>query len=168
MLTAPRVYFAMAEDGLFFKSVGRLHQKTRVPILAIIIQGVLAIAIALWGRYEQILNYVVSVDFIFFGATALCIFIFRRRGAVARPLERASPVAGAHNALPNGRATAPNYTKGITRVPGHPVTTAVFVAVCWLVVINTVYRYPQNTLIGLVILLGGVPAFFFWRWRNSR
>jgi APA family basic amino acid/polyamine antiporter len=168
MLTAPRVYFAMAEDGLFFKSVGRLHPKTRVPILAIIIQGLLAIAIALWGRYEQILNYVVSVDFIFFGATALCIFIFRRRGAVARPLERASPVARAHDALPNGRATAPNDTRRIASVPGHPVTTAVFVAVCWLVVINTVYRYPQNTLIGLVILLAGVPAFFFWRWRNSR
>jgi APA family basic amino acid/polyamine antiporter len=143
MLTAPRVYFAMAEDGLFFKSVGRLHPKTQVPILAIVIQGLLAIVIALSGRYEQILNYVVSVDFIFFGATALCIFIFRRR------------------------ATASNERKGITNVPGHPVTTTLFIAVCWLVVINTVYRYPQNTLIGLVILLAGIPAFFFWSRRNS-
>jgi APA family basic amino acid/polyamine antiporter len=148
MLTAPRVYFAMAEDGLFFKSVGKLHPKTHVPILAIVIQGLLAIVIALSGRYEEILNYVVSVDFIFFGATALCIFVFRRRAA----------------ALPNGGITAPR----ITRVPGHPFTTALFVAVCWLVVINTVYRYPQNTLIGLVILIAGIPAFFFWRWRNTK
>ena len=144
MLTAPRVYFAMAEDGLFFKSVGRLNPRTRVPILAIVIQGLLAIAIALSAGYERILNYVVSVDFIFFGATALCIFVFRRR------------------------AVAPNTERRITRVPGHPVTTAVFIAVCWLVVINTVYRYPKNTLIGLIILLAGVPAFFFWRWRNNK
>jgi APA family basic amino acid/polyamine antiporter len=147
MLTAPRVYFAMAEDGLFFRSVGRLHPKTHVPILAIVLQGLLAIVIALSGRYEQILNYVVSVDFIFFGATAACIFVFRRR---------------------RQGATAPNDGGRITSVPGHPVTTAVFVAVCWLVVINTVYRYPGNTLIGLAILLAGIPAFFFWRARNKQ
>jgi APA family basic amino acid/polyamine antiporter len=144
MLTAPRVYFAMAEDRLFFKSVGRLHPKTQVPILAIVIQGLLAIVIALSGRYEQILNYVVSVDFIFFGATALCIFVFRRRGTAAT-----------------------SDSRRITSVPGHPVTTGLFVIVCWLVVINTVYRYPENTLIGLAILLAGIPAFYFWRWRNS-
>jgi len=151
MLTAPRVYFAMAEDGLFFKSVGRLHPKTRVPILAIVIQGLLASVIAFSGRYEQILNYVVSVDFIFFGATALCIFVFRRR------LNATVVPAGAADKV-NGRYAG---------VPGHPITTALFVAVCWLVVINTVYRYPQHTLIGLGILLVGIPVFFFWRWRNA-
>lgn len=147
MLTAPRVYFAMAEDGLFFKSVGRLHPQTHVPILAIVIQGLLAIVIALSGRYEQILNYVVSVDFIFFGATALCIFVFRRRKRQA------------------ATSTDPGRS---ARVPGHPVSTALFIAVCWLVVINTVFRYPQNTLIGLFILLAGIPAFFFWRWSNNK
>jgi APA family basic amino acid/polyamine antiporter len=149
MLTAPRVYFAMAEDGLFFKSVGRLHPKTHVPILAIVMQGVFAIVIALSGRYEQILNYVVSVDFIFFGATATCIFVFRRR----------KREAGTETSEPHER---------IATVPGHPVTTVLFVAACWLVVINTVYRYPGNTLIGLTILLAGIPAFFFWRARSTK
>jgi APA family basic amino acid/polyamine antiporter len=149
MLTAPRVYLAMAEDGLFFRSVARVHPKTHVPILAIALQGLLAIAITLWGKYEQILNYVVSVDFIFFGATALCIFVFRRRKAAA-----AAQVAGS--------------ASGIARTPGHPITTALFVAICWLVVINTVVRYPENTLIGLAILLAGIPAYFFWRWRNTK
>lgn len=149
MLTAPRVYFAMAEDGLFFRSVGRLHPRTHVPILAIVIQGLFAMVIALSGRYEQILNYVVSVDFIFFGATGLCIFVFRRR-------KKAKDVSVSDRA---GR---------IASVPGHPVTTALFVIICWLVVINTVYRYPENTLIGLAILLAGIPAFFFWRWRNTK
>jgi APA family basic amino acid/polyamine antiporter len=161
MLTAPRVYFAMAEDGLFFKSVGKLNAKTRVPMLAIALQGALAIVITLWGRYEQILNYVVSVDFIFFGATALCIFVFRHRGAKSISAGEASADSSSTQA-----ASAP-AGRGIN-VPGHPLTTAVFIAICWLVVINTVYRYPENTLIGLAIVLAGVPAFFFWRWRNAK
>jgi APA family basic amino acid/polyamine antiporter len=138
MLTAPRVYFAMAQDGLFFKSVGTVHPRTRAPIVAIALQGLFAIVIALLGTYERILNYVVSVDVIFFGLTACCIFVFRKREPI----------------------------RGITRVPGHPLTTIVFIAVCWLVVINTVYRYPQNTLIGIAIMIAGVPAYLFWRWRN--
>jgi APA family basic amino acid/polyamine antiporter len=141
MLTAPRVYFAMAKDGLFFKPVGTVHPRTRAPIVAIALQGLLAIVIALLGTYERILNYVVSVDVIFFGLTACCIFVFRKR--------------------------EPNTGGQITRVPGHPLTTSVFVAVCALVVINTVYRYPDNTLIGIAIMIAGVPAYLFWRWRNS-
>jgi APA family basic amino acid/polyamine antiporter len=148
MLTAPRVYYAMAEDGLFFKSVGKLHSQTHVPILAIVLQGLLAIAITLWGKYEQILNYVVSVDFIFFGVTALCVFVFRRR-------RKAKDAEAADMGL------------RMTTIPGHPVTTALFVTICWLVVINTIYRYPGNTLIGIAILLAGIPAFFFWRGRNT-
>ena len=144
MLTAPRVYFAMAEDGLFFKAVGRLHPKTHVPIVAIALQGLLAIVIALSGRYEQILNYVVSVDFIFFGLTAACIFVFRRRKDKRDKSEK----------------------NAITSVPGHPFTTGLFVVICWVVVINTVYKYPENTLIGLAILLAGIPAYFFWRGRK--
>jgi APA family basic amino acid/polyamine antiporter len=139
MLTAPRVYFAMAKDGLFFNIVGMVHPRTRAPIVAIALQGVLAILIALLGTYERILNYVVSVDTIFFGLTACCIFVFRKREPA-----------------------------GANRVPGHPVTTILFIAVCWLVVINTVYRYPENTLIGIAILLAGIPAYLFWHWRSNR
>jgi APA family basic amino acid/polyamine antiporter len=139
MLTAPRVYFAMAKDGLFFQQVGMVHPRTRVPIVAIALQGLLAIVIALAGTYERILNYVVSIDTIFFGLTACCIFVFRKR-----------------------------EPPGATRVPGHPVTTILFIAVCWLVVINTVYRYPENTFIGIAILLAGIPAYLFWRGRSNR
>ena len=139
MLTAPRVYFAMAKDGLFFESVGMVHPWTRAPIVAIALQGLLAIVIALLGTYERILNYVVSVDVIFFGLTACCIFVFRKR----------------ENA-------------GVNRVPGHPFTTILFIAVCWLVAINTVFHFPQNTLIGIAILIAGIPAYWFWQQRNSR
>ncbi|HKP83839.1 MAG TPA: amino acid permease [Pyrinomonadaceae bacterium] len=139
MLTAPRVYFAMAKDGLFFQSVGMVHPRTRAPIIAIALQGLFAIVIAVLGTYERILNYVVSIDTIFFGLTACCIFVFRKR-----------------------------EPGGVNRVPGHPLTTILFIAVCWLVVINTVYRYPENTLIGIAILLAGIPAYLFWRWRSNR
>lgn len=142
MLTAPRVYFAMANDGLFFKSVGTVHPKTRAPIVAIALQGLLAIFVALRGTYESILNYVVSVDVIFFGLTACCIFIFRRRET--------------------------QTGEGLTRVPGHPFTTMIFIAVCWLVAINTVYKYPKNTLIGIAIMAAGIPAYWFWRWRSNK
>ena len=79
MLTAPRVYYAMAADGVFFRAVAKIHPETRVPIVAIILQGAVAVVITLSGTYEQILGYVVSTDFIFFGLTGLALFIFRRR-----------------------------------------------------------------------------------------
>ncbi len=148
ILTAPRVYFAMAEDRVFFRSVAWIHPRTRVPVVAIAIQGVFAIVIALSGSYEWILNYVVSTDFIFFGLTATCLFVFRRREAR------------------QGRDAA------AFRTPGHPFTTLFFVGVSWLVVINTIYTYPLNSLIGIAIVLTGVPVYFFWRtyfrWLASR
>src|SRR6266699_470919 len=64
MLTAPRVYYAMARDGLFFESVGKLSRRSRAPIVAIVLQGIAAIAIACSGTYGEILNFAVTVDFI--------------------------------------------------------------------------------------------------------
>ena len=89
MLTAPRVYFAMAEDGLFFSSLARLN-RARVPAFAIALQGALAIVITLSGRYEQILNYVISVDVIFFALTAATVFVFRRQNKPNSLLLKAS------------------------------------------------------------------------------
>jgi basic amino acid/polyamine antiporter, APA family len=146
MLTAPRVYFAMAEDRLFFKSVARLDPRTRAPVVAIALQGALAAVIAVSGKYEQILNYVVSVDFIWFGLTALALFAFRRR---ARTREDESDAVS-------------------FRVPGHPFTTALFAAACALIVAATVYKYPANSAIGLAIVASGIPVYFLWRGRNNK
>jgi APA family basic amino acid/polyamine antiporter len=159
ILTAPRVYFAMAEHKLFFERVGWLHPRTRVPVIAIALQGALAAVIAVSGKYDQILNYVVSVDFVFFGLTATCVFIFRRRAA------RQNALSGKP-----GRETDQQTRPGSEsyRIPGHPVTTVFFVLACWLVVINAVYKYPGNTVIGLVLVLAGIPAYYFWRWWGKR
>jgi APA family basic amino acid/polyamine antiporter len=86
MLTAPRVYNAMARDGLFFERVGRLNPRNGAPLNAIVLQGLASTAIACSGGYEQILNYVVSVDFISFGLTAAALFFLRgSRGPNATP-----------------------------------------------------------------------------------
>jgi APA family basic amino acid/polyamine antiporter len=135
MLTAPRVYFAMAADGLFFRSVAWISPRTAAPVVAIALQGVVAMIIAVSGRYEQILNYVTSVDFILFGFTGISLLVFRSR-------QRES--------------------EGF-RTPGHPFTTIFFIASCFLVVASTIYKYPANSAIGLVILLTGVPVYFLWR-----
>lgn len=142
ILTGPRVYYAMAHDGLFFKSIGRVHPKTRVPLYAIILQGALAIGITLWGNYEEILNYVVTADWIWFGLGGTCIFLLRKRDAML------------------GKTDSPY------KVPGHPYTTLVFVIVSWAVVVNTVYKFPVDALLGVAIILTGVPIYYFWRWRN--
>jgi APA family basic amino acid/polyamine antiporter len=111
--------------------------------VAILLQSVWTIVIALSGRYEQILNYVVSMDFLFFGLTASTIFVFRRRAALG--------LAG----------TPVGY-----RVPGHPLTTGLFVAICWWIVANTLYRYPENSLVGFGLLLAGVPVYWAGQRRN--
>ncbi|HEY0314421.1 MAG TPA: amino acid permease [Allosphingosinicella sp.] len=135
MLTTPRVYFAMAEDRLFFRTVARVSERTRVPVVAIALQGVAATVIALSGSYGQILSYVVSVDFIFFGLTGAALFVFRRRGT---------------------------GEEGMFRAPGHPFTTGLFVVACWLVVAATVWNHLANSLVGFAILLAGVPACLYW------
>ena len=168
MLTAPRVYFAMARDGLFFKSVAWLNPQTRVPVLAIALQGALAIAIAVSGKYEQILNYVVSVDFIWFGLTGASLFIFRRRARYGRALKNEKNREGSVSLHAGASDTGTEQADSPFSVPGHPVTTAFFVAACALIVISTVYKYPANSSIGLLIVVAGIPAYFFWRWWRGR
>lgn len=139
MLTAPRVYFAMADDRLFFKRLAALN-RARVPAFAIALQGGLAIFIVLVAsRYEQILNYVVSVDVVFFGLTAVCVFVFRKRRQ-----------AGG----------------GGFRIPGHPFTTVFFIAACAIISLSVIYKEPRNTAISFGIMLAGVPVYLIWALRN--
>ena len=140
LLTGPRAYFAMAQDGVFFKSVATVHPRTQVPVVAIVLQGAVASILVLSGSYERILGYVVAIDWLFFGLAALALGIFRRRGV--------------------GQA-------GLISVPGHPFTTLVFVAASWIIVANTVYRFPTNALAGLGLLAVGVPVYFIWQYRKG-
>lgn len=134
MLTTPRVYFAMAEDALFFRRIASVSPRTHAPVAAILLQGAAACLIALSGTYGQILSYVVSVDFIFFGLTGAALFVFRRRDPQAAGF----------------------------RAPGHPWTTLFFVLACATTVAGTIWNSPVNSAIGFAILLAGVPVCLFW------
>jgi basic amino acid/polyamine antiporter, APA family len=98
------------------------------------------LAVVLLGTFEQILSYVVVMDWLFFGLTASCVFVFRWRE------KRAAPA---------GSTEATGY-----RIPGHPCTTALFTAAAWLIVLNTIYKYPRNSGVALCILFAGVPVYF--------
>jgi len=142
LLTMPRVYFAMAADGVFFPSVARVSERTRAPVVAIVLQAALGIGVALSGRYEQILGYVVSADWVFFGLSAASLFVLRRRAVGGDQIR--------------------------FRVPGHPFTTGAFVLVSALVVLSTAWAYPLNTLVGLGLVLAGLPAYALWTRRSVR
>jgi APA family basic amino acid/polyamine antiporter len=140
MLTCPRVYYAMAKDGLFFEAVGRLHPRTGVPHVAIVLQGVLACATALSGTYEEILSWVVTVDFAFLALTAWTLFAFRRREPGPRPL---------------------------VAVPGDPWTTTFFIAASLAVVGSTFVEHPAKSLLGWALVATGLPAYLFWTRRRA-
>jgi basic amino acid/polyamine antiporter, APA family len=136
MLTAPRVYYAMARDDLFFASVGKLSRRSGAPVVAIILQGLAAIIIACSGTYGEILNFEVTVDFIFFGMTAAALFTLRRRQI--------------------GSDTT------VYRTPGHPFTTMLFVLACAGIVISAFIASPRNSAIALSIMLAALPVYYFW------
>jgi APA family basic amino acid/polyamine antiporter len=142
MLTGPRVYYAMARDRLFFESVGKLSRRSRAPVVAIILQGVAAIVIACSGTYGEILNFAITVDFIFFGMTASSLFILRRRQVGSK--------------------------SGIYRAPGHPFTTILFVLSCAGIVGSAIIAAPANSATALCIMLAALPVYYYWsRFRRA-
>jgi len=140
MLNAPRVYYAMAKDGLFFESLSRVHSKFGTPALAICVAAVWSAALAASGTYEQLLTYVVFIGWIFYALAAASVFVYRKRFPdIARPY----------------------------RVPGYPFTPAAFVFAALALVTNTIATQPMLAAIGLGIVFLGAPAYLFWR-RNAR
>jgi APA family basic amino acid/polyamine antiporter len=147
ILSAPRVYQAMAADGVFFGNAARLSDRSRVPAVAILIQGGWAALLVATKTYGQLLDYVVFGDWIFFAAVGVTVFVFRRRAGRA---ERAG-----------GAETAAEF-----RCPGYPWVPAFFVAAGVFAVASTVLSNPVNALVGGAIILAGVPAYLWWKRRS--
>ncbi|MGZ3458688.1 MAG: APC family permease, partial [Archangium sp.] len=143
ILVSPRVYQAMAADGLFFPRLARLHPRYRTPSAAIVFQAVWAILLTFTGTYGELLDYVVFADWLVFGATAATLFVYRAREQAGR--------------VPRARF----------RVPGYPITPLLFIAAAVYVVVGSVASNPANALKGLVLLGAGVPVFLYWRRRTS-
>jgi APA family basic amino acid/polyamine antiporter len=142
MLTAPRVYYAMAKDGLFFRQLAAVTEKGRTPAVAIIVQAVWTMILALSGSYERILSYVVATNFLFFAVTGAAVFVFRARE------KKAPPTAPAERGF---------------RIPLHPISTLLFIVACLVVVASSFWADPIDSLIGYGILIVGVPIYYLWR-----
>jgi len=141
-LTAPRIYYAMANDGVFFKKVAEVHPRFRTPMFAIILQSVWAILLLFfWGTYEKLISYVVFTDWIFFALAALSVFVFRKR-------------------TPN--AERPYKTLG------YPFTPFLFITLSTLFVCYTMIEKPAESFAGLGFLALGVPVYYFWKRKTGK
>ena len=138
MLTSPRVYYAMAADGLFFRRLAEVHPRFRTPAFAIIAGAVWSAILAATGTFEQLLTYVVFIGWIFYALAAASIFVYRRR-------------------MPD--AVRPY------RVPFYPLTPLLFIIAAAGLVLNTLATQPARAAVGLGIVLLGAPAYFIWRTR---
>ncbi|MGD0921053.1 MAG: amino acid permease [Terriglobia bacterium] len=135
VLGGGRVYFAMARDGVFFAAVGRVHPKFETPATALVIQGLWAMVLAASGSFKQLYTYVIFTGWIFYGAAVLAVMILRRRQpSLARPY----------------------------RVLGYPLMPIAFGMAALAIVANTLARSPKESLIGLGLVLAGVPIYLLW------
>lgn len=141
ILAGPRIYQAMADDGVFFEQAATLHPRYRTPAGAIFIQALWAIVLTMSGSYGQLLDYVVFGDWIFFGLTVATIFFYRRRGSAPKD------------------STA--------RVWGYPFTPALFVLVALFTVVSSILSNPGNAAIGGTLIAAGIPTYYFWRRRHA-
>jgi APA family basic amino acid/polyamine antiporter len=144
-LTASRVYYAMAGDGLFFRRLAEVHPRFGTPAFAVIAGSVWAVVLALTGTFQQLLTYVVFVGWFFYGLGAASIFVYRKR-------------------IPSDSLPY--------RVPWYPWTPLLFTAAAGLLVANTLVTQivdePLRTALALGIILLGVPAYLIWRSRRDR
>jgi APA family basic amino acid/polyamine antiporter len=140
VLTATRVYFAMAQDGVFFRRLGAVHPRWKTPTFAIIASCAWSAVLAASGTFEELLTYVVFVGWVFYSIGAAAIFRYRRRDPGAqRPF----------------------------RVPGYPVTPWLFIAIAAAIVVNTVWQQPGRAAIGAGLVLIGIPVYGFWKRKNA-
>jgi APA family basic amino acid/polyamine antiporter len=135
ILAGPRVYYAMARDGLFFRKVAEINKKG-VPGFAIAVQGIWSILLCLSGTYSNLLDYVIFAVLLFFTLTILAIFILRiKRPDIPRP----------YKAL------------------GYPLIPAVYILTTAAIMIILLIYKPDYTFPGLIIVIVGVPVFYIWR-----
>lgn len=138
MLTAPRIFFAMADDGLFFRSVARVHPRFQTPWVAIILTAVLGIIYVSLRTFQQLADQFVIAIFPFYALAAAAVFVLRRRRP---PAVLARPV----------------------RVPGYPVVPALFVLATLYMLGNALWQAPLFTGLAFAIILLGVPVYYAWR-----
>ena len=136
ILAGPRVYYAMAKDGLFFKRIGEIHGRFHTPAFSIVLQGVWAALLTLTGKFEQLFTYVIFASWLYYAMVVAAVIVLRRK-----------------------RPSAPRPYK----TWGYPVVPVLFVAIALWFVYNTLATDPRDSLMGLGLVLLGLPAYFYWK-----
>lgn len=140
ILTGPRVYYSMAQDGLLFRWLGSVHPKFKTPHQALLLQAVLASLLTLTGTYRELFIRVVYTEWIFFALLAVALFRLRKR---------------------------PDY-RPAWRIWGYPAVPLLFVAASAVVVVFQIRAEPVNSAVGLGLVLLGLPIYLLWSWRRQR
>jgi APA family basic amino acid/polyamine antiporter len=134
-LAGARVYYAMSRDGLFFKSVGKLHPRYKTPVAGLLVQGAWTTVLCISGSYSQLLDYIIFAELVFYILTIVGLFVLRFK-----------------------RPDAPRPYKAL----GYPVLPALYIALAaWICIVLLRYK-PQYTWPGLVLVLLGIPVYLFW------
>jgi len=140
MLTTPRVYFAMADDGLFFRGLAPVSPRTHVPIRALFAQAGWASVLVLSGTYDELTDYAMFTILIFVALTTASVFVFRwRQPEAERPY----------------------------RTWGYPVVPALFLMVATWLIVNTLQTSPRQSLAGLALMSLGLPFYWYWSRRPA-
>ena len=139
-MTGPRIYFAQARDGLFFRKIGDVHPRFQTPSISILVQGIVTAVLAVSGSYEKLFSYVTFVAWVFYGLTVTGVLVLRRKYPdLPRPY----------------------------KMWGYPVTPVLFAAIAFGFVINTLVTTPGPSLKGIAIVASGVPVYYVWK-RKAR
>ncbi|MBL4654543.1 MAG: amino acid permease [Bacteroidia bacterium] len=140
-LSAPRIYFAMAQDGIFFRKLAEIHPKYKTPVFAILIQSSVAILLLLfWKTFENLLAYLIYIDSIFLTLAAISIFVFRRRK---------------------------KFSGDTYKTLGYPLTPLIFISVSLFLIVSILIEKPAQAVAGLSLLLLGVPVYYYFKRKNS-
>ena len=135
-LTAPRIYFAQAQDGLFFKQFAAVHPRYQTPYVSILTFGAWSALLAITGTYETLAAYAMYAAWVFYGLTSVAVFALRR--------------------------TQPDRPRPY-RMTGYPATLLLFAAVALGFVVNTFFATPGPAIVGTLLIVAGVPVYFIWR-----
>lgn len=136
IISAPRVYYAMANDGLFLKAVARTHPRFGTPANAIAIQGAIASLLVLVGSFEQIISYALFIVVFFLGLTVSGVFVLRRRQKAA---------------------------ESVVMTPGYPVTPLAFLVLVVVMLVLVGVHAPRQALLGVLVVLAGLPVYEIFR-----
>ncbi len=140
ILSGARVYYAMAKDGLFFKSAGEVHARYRTPVISLLVQAVWTCILCLSGTYGQLLDYIIFAVLVFYILTIAGLFVLRR--------------------------TEPNAERPYKAI-GYPLLPAVYIVMALFIDVVLLRYKPQYTWPGLIIVLLGIPVYLIWSRRNT-